>query len=186
MEGAMLKGLSCALREGGPLLFVIVTAGCGSPTSPLASSLEFAGSLESAALVDELPGATGSGHTVVSGELRTFSFTAQQSADGTARGEAHINNRSIDEMFQIDVDCLRVVDNIAIMSGVVTRHTDVTAVGLTGIFGVVDAGEGTHVASDKITQVFFFRPGRLTCRDIDPVDVGAFAVPIVSGNVQVH
>jgi len=28
------------------------------------------------------------------------------------------------------------------MSGTITKHTDVTTIGLTGIFGVIDAGEG--------------------------------------------
>jgi len=129
--------------------------------------------------------AGGSGHTIVSGVLRTFSFTARLSADGTARGTAQVDNRAVGEMFQLDIDCMKVVGNIAIMSGVITRHTDVTAVGLIGVFGVVDAGEGS-ATPDRVTQVFFFRPGLATCQDFGPADVDEFAVPIVSGNVQVH
>ena len=89
------------------------------------------------------PLATGSGHTIVDGELRTFSFTARQEPDGAVRGSAQIDNRAIDEMFTIDVDCLVVAGNIAVMSGVVSRHSDEHAIGLTGILRVLDAGEGS-------------------------------------------
>jgi hypothetical protein len=58
------------------------------------------------------------------------------------------------------------------MSGTITKHTDVTAVGLTGIFGVIDAGEGNGAAPDLVTQVFFLPPGTLTCQEIEPVEVG--------------
>jgi hypothetical protein len=131
------------------------------------------------------PLATGSGHTIVDGELRTFSFTARQEPDGVVRGTAQIHNRAIDEMFTIDVDCLVVAGNIAVMSGVVSRHTDEHAVGLTGIFGVLDAGAGS-AAADAVSQVFFFRPDTVTCRDIDPAGSVDLGVPIVAGNVQVH
>ena len=176
----MFKRFDRTLRETVPLASALVIAGCGNSSSPLES-----GGL-SAALAGELPSTTGSGHTVVAGELRTFSFTAQQRADGTAQGTAQINNRSIGEMFQVAVDCLKVVDNVAIMSGIVTKHTDVNAIGLTGIFGVIDAGEGSGAAADSVSQVFFFRPETLTCQEIDPGEVGPLAAPIVSGNVQVH
>jgi len=101
------------------LVALIVTiVGCGQqpalvPTEPGTVGREG----PSAALLGELPGATGSGHTIVAGELRTFSFTAQQGLDGTAQGIAQINNRMVNEMFQVSIDCLKVVDNIAIMSG---------------------------------------------------------------------
>jgi hypothetical protein len=133
----------------------------------------------------EPPLATGSGHTIVDGELRTFSFTARQEPDGVVRGSAQIDNRAIDETFRIDVDCLVVAGNIAMMSGVVSRHTDEHAVGLTGVFGVLDAGEGSG-ATDAASQVFLFRPDTLTCRDIDPAGSVDLAVPIVAGNVQVR
>jgi hypothetical protein len=131
------------------------------------------------------PLATGSGHTTVAGELRTFSFTARQQPDGAVLGTAQIDNRAIGEMFQIDVDCLVVAGNIAVMSGLVSRHTDEQAVGLTGIFGVLDAGEGPG-SVDAVSQVFFSRPDTVTCHDVDPAASTDLAVPIAAGNVQVH
>jgi len=131
--------------------------------------------------------ATGSGQTTVAGELRTFSFMAQMQADGTTTGVAQVNNRAIDEMFELRIDCLRTFGNTAIVSGVITRHTDPHAVGLTGIFAVVDSGEGTVAPEpDLITQVFFFRPNTISCADLGQADATPFLVPVEAGNVQVH
>jgi hypothetical protein len=156
-------------------------------SDPLASSPESVMRAASAADAAALTAsATGAGNTVVAGELRTFSFTAQLKEDGTASGTAQVNNRMVNEMFQLDLDCLQVAGNIAIMSGIITRHTDTTAIGLTGIFGVIDNGAGANDPPDEVTQVFFFRPGLVSCRDIDPALVPANATPIAGGNVQVH
>jgi len=130
--------------------------------------------------------AAGSGHTIVAGELRTFSFAAWTGADGVTSGKAQVDNREINEKFQLSVDCLKVDRSFAIVSGVISRHTDVHANGLTGIFGVQDSGEGLASRPDLITQVFFFRPGVIRCTDLDPVDAAAFLVPIEAGNIQVH
>jgi hypothetical protein len=129
--------------------------------------------------------ATGSGHTIVAGELRTFSFTAWTDADGVASGTVQVDNREINEKFQLRVDCIRVVGSFAIVSGLITRHTDAQAIGLTGIFGVQDSGEGLAAPPDLITQVFFFRPGVLRCTDLEPADAAPFLVRITAGNVQV-
>jgi len=129
--------------------------------------------------------ATGSGQTTVAGELRTFSFVAVLRPDGVATGMAQVNNRSVGEMFQLSVDCLKVVGTVAIVSGVFTRHTDTHALGLTGIFAAQDAGEGSP-SPDRITQVFFFEPGVLTCTDLEPADASPFFVDVEAGNVQVH
>ena len=134
-----------------------------------------------------LASATGSGQTTVAGELRTFSFTAQMQADGSTTGVAQVNNRAINEMFELRLDCLRTFGKTAIASGVFTRHTDPNALGLTGIFAVVDSGEGVSASEpDLMTQVFFFRPNTLTCGDLVPADVTPFLVPVEAGNVQVH
>jgi hypothetical protein len=129
--------------------------------------------------------ATGSGHTTVAGELRTFSFAAQINPDGVSTGTAQVDNRTINETFQLSVDCMKVVGSLAIVSGVITRHTDVNAVGLTGIFAVRDSGEGSAAPPDLVTQVFFFRPGVVSCADLGPLDAEPFLVEIVAGNVQV-
>lgn len=129
--------------------------------------------------------ATGSGHTIVAGELRTFSLAAWMEADGVAAGTAQVDNREINEKFQLGVDCLKVVGSFAIVSGAITRHTDVHAIGLTGIFGVQDSGEGLGAPPDLATQVFFFRPGVLRCTDLDPADAAPFLVAIDAGNIQV-
>jgi hypothetical protein len=129
---------------------------------------------------------TGSGQTTVAGELRTFSFTARRDADGVATGMAQVDNRAIDEMFQLRVDCINVVGNIAIVSGVISRHTDLHAIGLTGIFAAQDSGEGWAAPPDLVTQVFFFRPGAVSCADLRPADAAPFLVPIDDGNVQVN
>lgn len=129
--------------------------------------------------------ATGSGQTTVAGELRTFSFTARLDSDGVATGMAQVDNRAINEMFQLRVDCFRVVGSLAIVGGVITRHTDTHAIGLTGIFAVLDSGEGLVDPTDQVTQVFFFRPGVISCADVGPEDAAPFLVPIDAGNVEV-
>jgi hypothetical protein len=129
---------------------------------------------------------TGSGHTTVAGELRTFGFAAWMAADGVATGMAQVDNRAINEMFQLRVDCLSVVGSTAIVSGVITRHTDIHAIGLTGIFAAQDSGEGAAAPPDLVTQVFFFRPGVVSCADLRPADAAPFLVPIDAGNVQVN
>jgi hypothetical protein len=128
---------------------------------------------------------TGSGQTLVSGERRTFSFFARKDATGVATGIAQVDNRAIGEMFQLKIDCLAVFGSIAIVSGVITRHTDTNAIGLTGIFAVQDSGEGSAGPRDLVTQVFFFRPGGVSCADLVPADAAPFLVPIDAGNVQV-
>jgi hypothetical protein len=65
------------------------------------------------------------------------------------------------------------------MSGVVSRHTDEHPVGLTRISGVLDAGEGPEVAR-VVSPVFFFRPGTVSCRDVDPAGSVDLAVPTVA------
>jgi hypothetical protein len=130
--------------------------------------------------------ASGSGSTTGAGELRTFSFIARIDSNGVASGTAQVNNRSVDEKFQLRIDCLKIFGNLAIVSGVFNRHDDAHAVGLTGIFAVVDAGEGSASQADLVTQVFIFEPGVLTCAELGPEDAAPFLVEIDSGNVQVN
>jgi hypothetical protein len=99
--------------------------------------------------------ATGSGHAIRSGELRTFSFTARRYADGTSEGQLQLNSRSFDVVIHIRIDCLRLDGNIAIMSGRITRVSDPTqgSVGELNRLRVQDNGEGAGAPPDRISGI---------------------------------
>lgn len=160
-----------------------------------------------AVLVSPAPGAqnpvvhsaTGSGHQddvdAVTGEVfnRTFSFSAVQHADGTARGNAQIASRKFDLVFHMRIDCLHVQADgkTARLSGVVTRtsHPDPELpVGQVHRFSVQDNGEpGAGV--DKFSGV----PPNPLARECDDEDFGepepARVAPsrtVNRGNIQVR
>ena len=61
--------------------------------------------------------ATGSGHMVrPDGSFRSFSFSARKHADGTVDGQMQLNSRGFDVFVHIEIDCLRVVGNVAYMT----------------------------------------------------------------------
>lgn len=173
------------MRQTLCIAFALATlAACNDATSPLLSNHS---PIRNAVASPVLASATGAGNTLLAGTLRTFSFTAHERADGSVGGMAQVDNRVVQEMFQVDIDCLQVFDNLAVMSGLITRHTDTTAIGLPGIFAVRDVGEGYSSPPDSITQVFFFpRNSGVTCLDVTPADVAGNMAPIVGGNVQVR
>ena len=129
------------------------------------------------------PSATGAGHFDQAGELRTFSFNAITKKDGTVNGHAELHNRLQDTRLHIDVNCLRVVGNVAIMSGVVTNSNDPTLVGDETLFSVQDNGEGAKAPPDLISLVFLFPPGSGFSCDLFAV---APTNAIEGGNVQVR
>jgi len=150
-------------------------------------ALALAALLAPSALGDANPvvhSATGAGHQddvdAATGEVfnRTFSFSAVQYADGTARGNAQIASRK----FQLDnrelvihmsIDCLHVLPDgkTAQLSGVVTRTSypdPEVPIGEVHRFSVQDNGEpGAGV--DKFSGV----PPNPLNRDCDDADFGA-------------
>jgi hypothetical protein len=127
--------------------------------------------------------ATGSGHQddidVATGQVfnRTFSFSAVQYADGTARGNAQIASRKFslgnrDLVFHMRIDCLHVLADgkTARLSGVVTRTSfpdPELPVGEVHRFSVQDNGEpGAGV--DKFSGV----PPNPLARDCNDADFG--------------
>ena len=132
--------------------------------------------------------ATGSGQLRVFSDapLRTFGFSAVMHADGTVTGHAEAQARQDPNRWQVDVNCLKVVGNVAIVSGFTTRHTVASDVGWTGGFAVEDNGEGPGVPPDRITRGFFFEPGTVTCQDFGLDDVAPFLLPVEDGGLQVR
>jgi hypothetical protein len=111
------------------------------------------GSLDDLALlVSEVPlvaSVTGHANLTHEGELRTFSFTARQYADGTIKGEWQRFTRSTNSKAHGDVTCLTVVGNEAWIGGITERTT--TVGGEVG-WRVVDNGEGS--APDQMSLQF--------------------------------
>lgn len=124
--------------------------------------------------------ATGSGHLELGGELRTFSFSSVEQNDGAVTGQAQLQARLVDSTTHVEIDCLNVVGNIAIVSGTLDS-------GITGAFAVEDNGEGGNAPPDRITLLNtgpFFTPG--ICMVLTPAVVAPFLLPIDEGNVQVR
>lgn len=128
--------------------------------------------------------AAGSGHITRGGENRTFEFSAKRANDGTARGMANLHARNVGWHVYIEIDCLRVVGNVAYLSGLVVNSDPQFIEGAQARFAVVDSGEGSS-ASDLISLVETYGPGSsVNCETADDFPGGAFAVE--RGNVQVH
>jgi hypothetical protein len=132
--------------------------------------------------------ATGSGHMVrPDGTFRSFSFTARKYADGTSQGELQLNSRSFDVVVHIKIDCLRVVGNVAHMSGRITRvsNPDEGEVGELNRVEVRDNGEGGNAPPDQVSTIPA-NPGDAdptTC--VDP-PTNATIRTVQRGNIQVR
>src|SRR5215218_7337658 len=132
--------------------------------------------------------ATGSGHMVrPDGTFRSFSFSARKYADGTSKGALQLNSRSVDVVVHIKIDCLRVVGNVAHMSGRITRVSkpDEGEVGELNRVEVRDNGEGGNAPPDQISTIPA-NPGDAdptTC--VDP-PTNATIRTVQRGNVQVR
>jgi len=128
--------------------------------------------------------ATGAGTLTILGELRNFAFTASTNK-GITKGQAQLNNRDQDAIDHLDIDCMKVVGNKAVISGVITKSNSGQE-GNTGVFSVEDNGEGNHAASDRLSLVFFYPPqyaGTL-CTFFNPGDFPTSEIE--GGNIQVH
>jgi hypothetical protein len=95
----------------------------------LTSILAAAVVASSAAAENVTQSATGSGQFEFTSDtgvtaLRTFAFEAMRSSDGSVSGQAQIDNRALGQRFHIEIDCLNVIGNIAVMSGTLTRRQE--------------------------------------------------------------
>jgi hypothetical protein len=165
----------------------------------LAVAIVFASSLTAAAVAATNPSAGGHGNIISGGELRTFSFTAVQKADGTVTGQAQVKNRALGVSVHSRIDCLKFEEGSrAIMSGPITRSSDPAVIvpGRIAVFGVEDNGEGSTARADMITTIPDYQPPKScndftfvddTLRDVANLDVAVRAlVPILNGNIQVR
>ena len=127
--------------------------------------------------------ATGSGHITSGGQNRTFAFTAREHADGTVKGQAQVISRALDAVVHMEIDCLRVVGNVAHMSGSITRSSNPAEapLGDRRRFVVRDNGEGADSPPDEISTIPA-NPAGETCENSTLVPNR----PVERGNVQVR
>jgi hypothetical protein len=120
--------------------------------------------------------------------LRTFAFEATKGSDGSVSGQAQIDNRAIGQRLHIEIDCLNVIGNIAVISGTLTQAAGTgIAVGDSAIFAAQDNGEGAGAAPDRLRRSF--ENTGLVCTDITPANVGLYTYllnDVQAGNVQIH
>ena len=126
---------------------------------------------------------------------RQFSFNATRHGDGTVTGHAVLINPAFtgengESPYQLhlDISCLRVVGNIAIMGGTTRRTNDPNLVDA-AFFSVQDNGEPGK-GNDRISRVFFWDDDPTTTGDpqacllTGPTDFPL--EPIESGNIAVR
>lgn len=135
--------------------------------------------------------ATGSGHMVrPDGTFRSFSFSAQASADGTVTGQMQLNSRGFDVFVHIAIDCLRVDGNVAYMSGRITYSSNPAegVVGELNRWSVQDNGEpGNGTVQPDLVSSVPANPTNDPTQTCDLQNNPPAPTRIVQrGNVQVH
>jgi len=146
-----------------------------------------------AASANVVQSATGSGQFEFTSDagltaLRTFAFEASKSSDGTVTGQAQVKNRATGQTLHIQIDCLNVIGDIAILSGTATSATGPgNSDGDAEIFGVQDNGQGATAGPDQLTRAF--GNSGLVCTDITAGNVAQFGNlfnEVEGGNIQIH
>lgn len=125
---------------------------------------------------------------------RQFSLSARRYADGSVKGNAVLHNPAFETakgqryQLQVDIQCMKVVGNIALFGGLTRRTNDPNLVDAV-YFSVQDNGEPGR-DRDKISRVFFFDDDPNTtgdpqlCQGNQPTDFPLETIE--SGNIQVR
>lgn len=125
---------------------------------------------------------------------RQFSLSAHRNADGTVQGNAVLHNPAFETdknqryQLQIDIQCMKVIGNVAFFGGLTRRTNDPSLVDAV-YFSVQDNGEPGR-GRDAISRVFFFDDDPNTQGDpqlCQGNNLGDFPMETIeSGNIQVR
>lgn len=125
---------------------------------------------------------------------RQFSFSAHRNQDGTVRGNAVLHNPAVESgknqryQLQIDIQCMKVIGNVAFFGGTTRRTNDPNLVDAV-YFSVQDNGEPGR-DRDMISRAFFFDDDPNTTGDPQLClgnQLGDFPMETIeSGNIQVR
>lgn len=130
------------------------------------------------------PSASGTGQNDDQGVLLTFNAADHTKPSDTTpniSGIAKERDLFSGTTIVLDIDCIQVSDNLAIMSGPVISAPEGIPLGLDMVFAVVDNGEGAHAPPDVFSR---FEPmSKGTCAQ---VKLAAPNIPSQRGNIQVR
>jgi hypothetical protein len=138
---------------------------------------------------------TGNGHFQVLNEaVNSFMFNANEKSDGTVNGKATMHVRLYGTFWKLDIDCLAVSGNVAVVSGVVS-NSNTPYIGGGGWIAMEDNGEGGNEEPDRITGFYGTPPPYLPipgyCHEVIQ-DIDAYLAPyavkwneLIRGNLQV-
>ena len=137
--------------------------------------------------------ANGQGTLLSPDGRRQFALSARLYPDGTVNGNAILHNPEFTTtngqryQLQVDIQCMKVVGNIAIFGGTTRRTNDPTLVDAV-FFSVQDNGEPGRGA-DRISRAFFWDSDPTTtgdpqaCQFVTPTDFPLETIE--AGNIQV-
>lgn len=135
------------------------------------------------ATAQHFPHAVGGGRYEEDGATSTFAFYALGRSNDRVSGDFVYDYRAGNLLIKMDIDCLRVIGNKAVMSGSVTsvRGSDpppVLFVGARGIFQV----EANSESPDRFSNLRLVPPtSDVTCRTFNPR-----LVFLIRGNILVR
>jgi hypothetical protein len=176
----------------------ILLVGCdGSSNNPV--QIPASGQNEITSLAksgNDGPSASGQGSFIFEdGHRRIFAFHAVTHPNGSVTGKGMLTKVSpspdLRQQFHFDIDCLNVNDNVAIMSGMITRvirihpgNPDLVLVGQHIQFKVIDNGEGANADPDEMSYFAHGTPEEVP--PCDEYDVNWNRFTIDAGNIQVR
>jgi len=173
-----------AARSLAALTLALIGACDHAPTTPLPMrEVPRASSDASAAGAS----AFGAGTITFGASTEHISFNARSLDPLTflATGQAHFRDVTAAGVFtgRIDINCLNVIANYAIISGIVTQSSDPAMEGRQGIFAVVDADDaGNRSARDFMSLANFYAVGT----GVDCTEPSEFDLAPLRGNVTVR
>lgn len=130
------------------------------------------------------PSASGSGHNDRAAVLLTFSATEHTTPGDLVphyTGIAKERDLVTGTTLTIDIDCLQVTGNVAIMSGPLLAAPDGIPLGIDMMFAVVDNGEGDNARPDLFSR---FQP--LPKGGCTTAKIGFPTIEDQTGNIQVR
>lgn len=125
------------------------------------------------------------------GSRSRFSFNVRRNGNGKVTGQATLRNPSFkavngqNEQVKIDVSCLKVVGNVAVIGGTTKRKNNQAEA--EAIYFAVEDSRETGV--DKIFRGFYFDDDIMTSGDVQlcqTLETGVLVLePIAEGNIQI-